>query len=218
MVAIVIPYYKLKYFEKTLQSLANQTNKNFKVYIGNDNSPENPDLLLDFYRDKIIYKYFKFNNNLGGISLTNHWKRCLEKVQDEKWIMILGDDDVLASNCIEEFYKVCEIYKNKTNVFRFSSQVITDCGLTVSKIYIHPRFENSGDSFYKRIKGNSRSSLSEYIFSKNSYLKHQFVDYPLAWHSDDMAWLDFSDKKKIFSINEAIVFIRISNENITGKN
>lgn len=40
MLAIVIPYYKLTFFEETLQSLANQSDKRFKVYIGDDASPE----------------------------------------------------------------------------------------------------------------------------------------------------------------------------------
>jgi len=36
MLAIVIPYYKRTFFEETLQSLANQTDKRFQVYVGDD--------------------------------------------------------------------------------------------------------------------------------------------------------------------------------------
>ena len=46
MLSIIIPYYKISYFNYTLQSLANQTNKNFKVIIGDDNSSESPSQLL----------------------------------------------------------------------------------------------------------------------------------------------------------------------------
>ena len=42
MLAIIIPYFKLLFFEETLQSLAIQTDKRFKVYIGDDASPEDP--------------------------------------------------------------------------------------------------------------------------------------------------------------------------------
>lgn len=41
MLAIVIPYYKITFFEDTLESLAHQTDKRFKVYIGDDASPKN---------------------------------------------------------------------------------------------------------------------------------------------------------------------------------
>lgn len=40
MLAIIIPYYKFTFFEATLQSLANQTDQRFKVYIGDDASLE----------------------------------------------------------------------------------------------------------------------------------------------------------------------------------
>jgi hypothetical protein len=43
MLAIIIPYYKLCFFEENLQSLAAQTDKRFKVYIGDDASPEKRD-------------------------------------------------------------------------------------------------------------------------------------------------------------------------------
>ncbi len=96
MIAIVIPYYKLTYFEKTLQSLAEQTDKKFNVYIGNDASDEDPEELLFKYKDKINFNYHKFNTNLGGTSLTKQWERCIDLSLDEEWIMILGDDDYIV--------------------------------------------------------------------------------------------------------------------------
>ena len=46
MLAIVIPYYKIIFFEKTLESLAQQTDKRFRVYIGDDASPDSPEKLF----------------------------------------------------------------------------------------------------------------------------------------------------------------------------
>ncbi|MRX67907.1 hypothetical protein GJU42_08030 [Flavobacterium resistens] len=59
--------------------------------------------------------------------------------------------------------------------------------------------------------------MSEYIFSRKTFLKHGFHNYPLAWNSDDRAWLDFSDNKPIFTINKALVYVRLSTLNISGK-
>ena len=77
MLAIVIPYYKIDFFSETLNCLANQTNKQFHVYIGNDASPTDPSSLLDNYKDTIKFTYKKFNNNLGGYSLVKQWGRCI---------------------------------------------------------------------------------------------------------------------------------------------
>ena len=56
MLAIVIPYYKHFFFDATLASLSIQTNMHFKVYIGDDASPESPNDLLEKYWIKSLIK------------------------------------------------------------------------------------------------------------------------------------------------------------------
>ena len=105
MLAIIIPFFKPTFFEATLQSLANQTDKRFKVYIGDDASPEDCYALLQKFEGQFDFIYHRFETNLGGISLTQQWERCIALSGDEEWLMILGDDDVLGENVVEEFYK-----------------------------------------------------------------------------------------------------------------
>ena len=124
--AIVIPYFKFDKFEETLNSLDRQTNNNFNVYIGDDASPYSPESLINKFdfSNRLIYQ--RFNENLGKISLTSQWERCLKLVSGgENWIMILCDDDVLADNCVSEFY----FNINKFN--KLGSNVI--CGITIQK-------------------------------------------------------------------------------------
>lgn len=217
MLAIIIPYYKLTFFEETLQSLASQTSKRFKVYIGDDASPENPSALLEKYQGKFDFVYHRFDENLGGKSLPQQWERCIALSTNEEWMMVLGDDDVLGENVVESFYNNQDVFRGKTNVIRFASKKIIEEMKIISSIYIHPVWENATASFYRKFMDNTRSSLSEYIFSRETYLKFGFYDYPLAWSSDDRAWLDFSDSKPIFTINESIVFFRSSAINISGR-
>jgi glycosyltransferase involved in cell wall biosynthesis len=84
--AIVVPYFKLTFFEATLESLANQTDKRFKVYIGDDASPENPSSLLEQYKESINFKYKRFYNSIGSISLVKQWEHCMTMVQEEEWM------------------------------------------------------------------------------------------------------------------------------------
>lgn len=77
--------------------------------------------------------------------------------------------------------------------------------------------QSATDSYLRKYNYLTRSSLSEYVFSRTSYLKFGFYNYPLAWNSDDHAWLDFSVNKPIYTINESIVFIGLSKLNISGK-
>lgn len=218
MLAIIIPYYKRTFFEATLQSLAAQTCQDFKVYIGDDASPENPAMLLEKYKGKFDVVYHRFATNLGGISLTQQWERCIALSGNEPWLMILGDDDMLGDNVVEAFYEnLKEIKQNGCNVIRFATQIINGEGKSISEVYEHPKLENATDAFWRRINGDTRSSLSEYFFSRVTYSKYGFKDYPLAWHSDDRAWLEFADGQPIFSISNTVLYIRMSSLNISGK-
>ena len=218
MVAIIIPYYKFTYFEDTLYSLASQTDKRFKVYIGDDASPEDCTSLLQRFEGQFDFEYHRFEDNLGGTSLTQQWERCIGLIDDNvfHWLMILCDDDVMSENCIAEFYvNLPNIIESDTKVVRFATK-INDMGQNgLSPLYTHPILERSADFFYRRFTNQTRSSLSEYVFKKSSYLKYGFHNYNLAWYADDRAWLEFSEFKYIYTINSCYVIFRLSHENIS---
>ncbi|OCB76551.1 glycosyltransferase family A protein [Flavobacterium crassostreae] len=218
MLAIVIPYYKIRFFEATLQSLALQTDKRFKVYIGNDASSECPCDLLEKFKRKIDFEYQHFENNIGSYSLTQQWERCLAMVAHEKWVMLLGDDDTIGANCVALFYQNIEtIQKKNINILRYATQVIDRHNVALSAIYTHPEFEQSTAFLMRKFKGGTRSSLSEFVFNKKVLLELKFKNLPLAWYSDILAVLEVSNFGLIFTINEAVVCFRLSGENITSR-
>jgi glycosyltransferase involved in cell wall biosynthesis len=212
MLAIVIPYFKEKYFETTLESLAIQTEKKFKVYIGDDASPDSPIDILDKFEGQFDFVYHRFDENLGSSSLTKHWERCVALANEEEWVMILGDDDVLGKNVVDAFYLNLREAK-KVDVIRFASCKIDENGDVTSSVYCHPKKESSVDFLFKKKK---RNSLSEYIFKRSQIIEIGFKNFPLAWCSDILAVLEFSNFDLVYSINEAIVYVRISALSISG--
>lgn len=216
MLAIIIPYYKLTFFEKTLESLSNQTDKRFIVYIGDDASTENPVQVLEQYKGQFEFSYHRFENNLGSVSLVKQWERCIDLSLDEEWIMILGDDDVLGNNAVTEFYRHYNVFVEKSNVVRFATLSQNYKKSEVSKVYTHPVWEDASQSYFRRFKGITRSSLSEYVFKRATYNNKKFYNFPLAWHSDDWAWLEFSESKPIFTINETVAAIGLSDFSLSG--
>ena len=217
MLAIIIPYYKLTFFEETLKSLSNQTDKRFKVYIGDDASIENPSKLLNEFQGKFDFVYHRFEINLGSVSLTKQWERCIDLCKKEEWLMILGDDDFLGETVIESWYKNFDAFYTKAEVIRFATKMIVQENNEISDKFEHPIWEKATDAYLRKFNHLTRSSLSEYVFSKKTFNKYHFDNYPLAWNSDDQAWLDFSDNKSIFTINECVVYVRLSSSNISGK-
>lgn len=219
MLAIIIPYYKLTFFEATLQSLANQTDKRFKVYIGDDASPENPSILLEKYNGKFDFVYHRFETNLGGISLAQQWERCMDLSGNEEWLMILGDDDVLGENVVEEFCKnLPEIEKEEISVIRYATCKINEVGDIISDVYKHHILETGEDFLIRKYKFHIRSSLSEYIFRSNIIKSKKIKNFPLAWYSDICSVLECSCFKFIYTINNSIVYVRYSSSNISSFN
>ena len=177
LLAIIIPYYKLTFFRETLKSLAAQTDLRFTVYIGNDASPENPEDLLKEFEGKFKLVYKKFDQNLGGTSLTKQWERCIEMMQEEEWLMVLGDDDTLSEQVVEKFYENLLTFNKTSNVVRFSSQVIDENGDPVARVYQQPQYEDPIHSYYRKFTGENRGSLSEFIFRSGQYNKFKFKNY-----------------------------------------
>ena len=217
--AIIIPYYKKTFFKATLQSLANQTDNRFSVYIGDDASPNNPREILKNFEGKFNFKYHRFSDNIGATKLTKQWDRCIELSNNEKWLMILGDDDALEENFIEKFYEnLSEVESQNIQVIRYSTQLINDKGETTSKVYENPKTEMPADSYMRIFKGNGRSTLTEHLFTRKTYKKNGFKDFPVAFGSDTIAWIEFPEMGGIFSINDSKAFIRISDEHLSSSN
>lgn len=215
MLAIIIPYYKLSFFEKTLDSLVIQTDKRFNVYVGDDCSPEDPIGVIKEVSTKINIKYTKFKTNLGSVNLTAQWDRCIKLSSDEPWIMILGDDDVLGDNVVEEFYKA--VAKNsETDLYRFSSQMIDAHNRPIGQQYCQPNQEYGYVFYGRKLQFLTRCSLSEHIFRRSMYNKVGFYSYPLAWCSDDRFFLEMSEKRPAVAINNATIYPRNSEINISG--
>lgn len=217
--AIIIPYYKINFFKETIESLVNQTNKKFNLYIGNDKSPNSPIEILNQYSNtlnNITYK--EFSENIGGRKLVNQWTRCIALSKTEPWIMVLGDDDVLEANVVEQFYRSLEeIEKNALHVVKFKTALIDEKSHLLQTATDYKKRKASSIEFMlNKLKGLERSSLSEHIFSRSAYEKNGFKDFPVAFGSDDVAWLEFSKFSMIYTINEAIIKIRTSSFSLSS--
>jgi len=221
VIAVVIPYFKLNYFKNLLDALSYQSNSNFKVYVGDDCSPDCPVKRIEEYKNKLNIVYKKFEKNIGHTSLTRHWERCVELIEDEEWVWILPDDDLPSKNCVEEFYKALPVVKEKNiRVFRFPLKRIDGHG----KIINHgnednPEFENNFDFYTRILKGKTSSSLGDNIFSRKHLNESGgFVDFPKAWGSDHATVLNVSSKGNIYYLDKAVFYFRMSGENISSDN
>lgn len=216
ILAIVIPAYKSTFLPAALNSIAAQTCQDFTLYIGDDCSPNNLEEIVDKYRDKINLVYKRFDTNLGGKDLVAQWERCIDMTQDEEWLWLFSDDDVMEERCVEEFYNSLNDTHASYDLYHFDVKIINDKGNVVKTPPHYPQ-DIDNYSYYKgKLRSIYASLVVENIFSRDVYNSNSgFKNFDLAWGSDTATWVLFSDRKGFHTIHNAYVLWRRSDQNIS---
>jgi len=213
--AIVIPAYKCTYLDEVLRSISEQTNKDFTVYIGDDNSSCDIYSIVQKYEKSYDLEYKKFPHNIGENDLVAQWQRCIDMSCEEEWIWLFSDDDIMGSDCVEKFYDSVN-KKPNTSVFRFDLNIIDENSNLIEVCSSLPDTITPYEFVIKRFSGSVSSFVVEYIFRRSAYKGvGGFPKFDLAWNSDDAMWISLSTNSQIVRINGSSIKWRASNENIT---
>lgn len=193
-VAIIIPAYKSRFLQQTLESITMQTNRNFTVYVGDDASPYDLKKIVYLYRNKLDIVYCRFETNLGRVDLPGHWERCID-MSEEPIIWLFSDDDLMPCDGVERILKALDACDSENVMFRFPLTVVDGNN---NVIYENPPFSGgiiSGYHFLQdKLEGRISSAACEYVFGRDVYQRAGgFVRFPLAWCSDDATWTKFAD-------------------------
>lgn len=212
--AIIIPAYKPTFLCQALNSIANQTDKRFNLYIGDDCSPYDLKSIVDKFKDKTPLTYHRFDTNLGGKDLVAQWERCIALSKDEEYIWLFSDDDEMDSNCVESFYNYVSENKD-ANVYHFNVDVIGIQGKII-KSSVYPQFITGRDLYVGKVNFSLDCYVVEFIFKRSVYREYNgFVKFDLAWGSDLATWVRFGENKGIPTIENAKVRWRSSGINIS---
>ncbi len=97
LVSIIMPSWNTgNFIAESIQSVINQTYKNWELIIVDDCSTDNTDEVVSFYKDQRI-KYLKNEKNSGAAITRN---KALREAQGE-WIAFLDSDDLWAPEKLE---------------------------------------------------------------------------------------------------------------------
>lgn len=215
--AVIIPAYKSTYLKNALDSISHQTCKKFNLYIGDDNSPYNLEKIIKPFKTHLNIFYRHFDNNLGGKSLIEQWMRCIKLSNNEEWIWLFSDDDMMSPNCIEGFYKALHI-KPQFDLYHFNINIIDEKNKIIKKS-VFPEVLSANEFIKRKLSGHLNSYVVEYIFNRERFFNaNGFENFDLAWNSDDATWIKLGINKGIKTIKEGEVFWRKSAENISPNN
>lgn len=212
----MIPAYKGLYLDAALASLAGQTNKGFRVIVGDDCSPDDIESICARYAGQLDLQYTRFPDRLGGRDLVGQWMRCIS-LGSSPWVWLFSDDDLADRDCVEAFYRTRDT-NTSTAVFRFQTRVIDGDGECIRLSPPHPDAETAAEFLYHRVRGVRDSFAAEYVF-RRSRLEELggFQRFPSAWGSDDATWATMAASSEIRSIPGACVGWRESAINLSAR-
>jgi glycosyltransferase involved in cell wall biosynthesis len=214
--AIIIPAYKDIFLRKTLSSLASQTCKDFMVYIGDDNSPNDLKTICNDFNSKLNIEYTKFPNNIGARNIIRQWERCIDLSKNENWIWLFSDDDIADPCCVEVFLKTINKDNEKFDVYRFNTRVIDDEDHVIAEPKESPFIESSINMAYSILLGERGNSMPDHIFSRKIYNELGFVHTDFAQSADWGTSISFAFNTGICTMSGAKVNWRCGNYNISG--
>jgi glycosyltransferase involved in cell wall biosynthesis len=214
-VTVLVPAFKVKYLTALLESLCAQTDGDFLVLLCDDASPEPIEAVFNRFEDKLKIRYLRFENNLGGKDLANHFNRCVSHV-DTEWIIMPGDDDILDPRCIEQLRQAVIDTKGRHAAYRATLRGIDANGF--QRYLHHPKhLENPTEGILALLEGDYCGTIIEYLFSKSRLAAiGGFVPFPLGWYSDTASWIALAGEGGIAAVDGAIANHRISDISISN--
>jgi glycosyltransferase involved in cell wall biosynthesis len=212
--SIGIPAYKANYLAECIDSVLNQNYTNFELIIVNDASPENLDAIVENYNDSRI-QYYKNSVNYGAENVVDNWNKCLSYAKGD-YFLLLGDDDLLESNYLEEFSKTINFYSS-LDVFHCQSYIINEDSDKIDITTALPDHESTIENIWHRVHQLRQQYISDFVYRRSQLVANGgFYKLPLAWGSDDISSYIAMGVKGIAHINIPLLNYRRSSVTISS--
>ena len=209
--SFVLPAYKAKYLKEAIQSILDQTYTDFELIIVNDASPENLDEIVASFDDKRL-TYYKNEKNLGGTDLVAQWNHSISYAAGD-YLILASDDDTYSPMYLEKMDAMACKYPN-INVFRPRVKRIDKNRKIIGIDGFISEYLSKLEYLYLWSTCAIGSGVPFFMFKREALMAiGGFVNYPLAWFSDDATVLELADAG-IVTCNEVLFSFRLANESI----
>lgn len=210
--SFVLPAYKARFLKEAVDSILAQTYRDFELIIVDDASPEGLEAIVNAY-DDVRIRHFVNEENVGGKDLVAQWNRCLEYAEGD-YVVLASDDDVYHPQYLEKMNELVEKYP-QVNVFRPRIQYIDGQGEVTGVVGLLKEYTSQLELAY--LFDTLGNGIPYYLFNRKA-LKAigGFVNYPLAWHSDDATVMKMA-KNGIAFCSDILFSFRLSGESLSTK-
>lgn len=210
----LLPAFKPDFLEVALRSIKDQTYSDFKVLVSDDCSPHD---LKSIYNkvcgDDERFCYRRNEVNMGSKSLVSHWNLLVDMC-DTEYFILASDDDVYEPTFLEEVDKLAVKYP-EVDLIRARVRLINEKGETLAKDAMYEEKVDELGFWCQKHFNNAIRCIANYIFRTNVLRgKGGFVEFPLAWHSDDATVLMMSGNG-VANTQKMLFYFRNSTVNIS---
>jgi glycosyltransferase involved in cell wall biosynthesis len=204
MISVIIPLFnKEDYIAETINSILNQTYKDFEVIVVNDGSTDNSLQVLEKYKDERL-KIFSIEN--AGVSIARNFG-----VQNAKYhyVAFLDADDYWDKNFLSEMAQLIDGHP-KEKVFASGRTSIFNEKMIVYNNSFLPEKDSMGKVDYIKV-------ISQFLPPVNSsnsvFFKKTLVDAGLfkagqKQHEDHDLWLRVCKSSEVVYINKSLSYYR----------
>jgi len=222
LVSVIIPNYNhAPFLKQRIDSVINQTYRNFEVILLDDCSTDSSRKIIDSYRGHEKISHIEYNTKNSG-STFKQWEKGIKIAQGD-WIWIAESDDVAEPIFLESLMLNEAAYISK---IRYSASYVINENDDIISEFIVPSnlpeeiVNTSGVEFIKNylIKENSIPNASAVIFNRkllNSGIFQKIKDFKL--NGDWMFWILLSMQSKIYYCAIPLNKFRVHSQNVRNK-
>ena len=180
--SFVLPAYKGRYLRDSIESILRQDYQDFELIVVDDCSPDSLQEIVSSFQDSRV-SYYRNEQNIGGKNLVAQWNHCLSYAKGE-YVILATDDDLYEKNFLSSFVPLIEKYPF-ADLFR-ARVLVVDSENKIKEIDRCFKEHLTEAEFRYHMMHAIRGGIPQYIFRREALnAKGGFIDFPLAWGSDD---------------------------------
>ena len=211
--SFILPAYKRRFLREAIQSILAQTERDFELVVVDDASPENLREVVDSFGDPRL-SYHRNETNIGGKDLVAAWNHAMTFARAE-WCILASDDDIYMPGFLEEMFRL-QAKHPRCDLFHCRVAVVDAEGQWLYLGDQRTETESQIEMAYSRGVLHLQQAAPDFMFRRSALEEiGGFVNFPLAWYSDDATWMELSRNGCVCS--EKVLFqTRVSGANISA--
>jgi len=209
-ISVIIPFFNAEMFlERAINSVLNQSFKNFEVLLINDGSTDNSAIIAkQFIKNSTQIKYLKTENKGPGIARNTGIKHT-----KGKYLVFLDADDILDKNALKNLHTCITSTKSDLGIARHKMLTSNGDEIKTANLFndtILTKFETVKAFLKNEIIPTSWAKIYKTEIAKKTF----FPD--LFWKEDDVFILNYLQKaKKIALTNKVVLFNHCYSNSLT---